>query len=668
MQRTLYSILTLLISLQLTAQTGKLLLVGGGTEGSGPWADAPFQWAVEQSANKKVAIIGYSSPSNFYVDYFESLGAVEATEIRIDLRELADVQSTYDALMKYDVFFFRGGDQAQYYELYKGTKTEQAIEDKFAEGGVIAGTSAGLAILSEVVFTAENDILYPDQALENPFHPNVTLRDDFLDLPLGEGFVFDSHFIERGRFPRLVNFMANWKLTNGQDLVGIGVDDKTALAIDANGQAEVYGSGTVSVYRSADFSLNDLGSVSVDALEVIQLIHGDVMDWHTLEVAEETFDSVSKSVYSEESLVSTILLGGSNDLEESSGFLTHLLEDSAPDESIVVVGHLTTEELTALEVRLKAAGLGGTVSHILPNGMTDPQMVLDLIYTNRHFLFYQIENDDFLDFLNQNVSGDFLRLRLLEEDAVTGFLGEAASWAGHSLAVNLVEDGGASFYGDFEIRFGMALLLSMTIVADTYDDTSTDFYENKSAIVPYILLQDGLERGLWLNRGNFVKMYPDETLNTYWVEAFAEEDGAMPVMHLSRPNRGESVAFDFVNQVSTGEGAIREVAGFEGLHLSFLPFNEPIAIGGMVTNIGGIEQRDIQVFPNPTVDWLRFSGLNSSNKYLYRLFDLQGKMLKNGALEEKKGVDLRSLPSGVYFCNLRSVDGRERFVEKVVKH
>ena len=52
-------------------------------------------------------------------DYFMELGAVEAVNIRIDSRDLADQAIMLDSLNQYDGLFFKGGDQGRYYEYYK---------------------------------------------------------------------------------------------------------------------------------------------------------------------------------------------------------------------------------------------------------------------------------------------------------------------------------------------------------------------------------------------------------------------------------------------------------------------------------------------------------------------------------------------------------------------
>lgn len=252
MCRLILCFITAVISITANAQ-GKLMLVGGGGETEGGWSNAPYQWAVDHSQNKKVAVISYSTEDNWIPDYFKSLGAVAADNIKIDSRALADQQTTYDLLMQYDVFFFKGGDQSYYYNYFKDTKTEQAIVDKFNAGGVMSGTSAGMAILSGVIFTAQNGSVYPSDALTNINDSDITLANDF--LPFLPGIIVDTHFTERGRGSRLLAFMANWFIHHNEIVIGIGVDDRTALCIDENNLATVYGTGSVSIYQAESFSV-----------------------------------------------------------------------------------------------------------------------------------------------------------------------------------------------------------------------------------------------------------------------------------------------------------------------------------------------------------------------------------------------------------------------------
>src|SRR5437868_2399033 len=95
----------LLVSIPGTlAAQGSLVLVGGGSEAEGGWSDAPYRWIIDHAVNKRVAVISYADEDNWIPDYFVSLGATAATNIRISSRSVADLQATYDALMTYDAF------------------------------------------------------------------------------------------------------------------------------------------------------------------------------------------------------------------------------------------------------------------------------------------------------------------------------------------------------------------------------------------------------------------------------------------------------------------------------------------------------------------------------------------------------------------------------------
>jgi len=66
--------LFLLFTPLLIFSQGSLVLVGGGGESNGGWSDAPYTWALDQSQNRKVAVIYYSSSTSWTPEYFMDLG------------------------------------------------------------------------------------------------------------------------------------------------------------------------------------------------------------------------------------------------------------------------------------------------------------------------------------------------------------------------------------------------------------------------------------------------------------------------------------------------------------------------------------------------------------------------------------------------------------------
>jgi cyanophycinase len=229
---------------------GYVCAEGGGNPGKGAWADEVFGWMVEKGHKGPAVIIGAIAldaedlPDNREA-LFKKLGAKSCTSLIINEKN-ADTQEIYDAITAASIVFIRGGAQERYVNWWKGTKTEEAIHAVFDKGGVIAGTSAGCAILGEVSYDSKVGSLKPTEALEDSCHKNLTLTTDFLGLV--PGVLFDTHFTERGRIGRLPVMLAHVRdELHRDDIVGFGVDPRTALCVEPNGTATVRGEGNITL-------------------------------------------------------------------------------------------------------------------------------------------------------------------------------------------------------------------------------------------------------------------------------------------------------------------------------------------------------------------------------------------------------------------------------------
>lgn len=77
--------------------------------------------------------------------------------------------------------------------------------------------------------------------MQNPFDESLTLESDFLHFDLMRGVITDSHFSPRGRLGRLITFVARTSAENKiEHMLGIGVDEKTALCVESSGMARVF--------------------------------------------------------------------------------------------------------------------------------------------------------------------------------------------------------------------------------------------------------------------------------------------------------------------------------------------------------------------------------------------------------------------------------------------
>jgi cyanophycinase len=106
--------------------------------------------------------------------------------------------------------WFSGGRQQSVTDAYLGTEVERQLMALLARGGVIGGNSAGAAVMSLVMITSGRT--------------EATLGKGFDFLP---GAVIDQHFLKRNRIKRLLGVVRDHP-----DLVGLGIDEQTALVVD----------------------------------------------------------------------------------------------------------------------------------------------------------------------------------------------------------------------------------------------------------------------------------------------------------------------------------------------------------------------------------------------------------------------------------------------------
>ncbi len=222
------------------------LLMGGGTD-----VDAAFQWMIGKSGGGDFVVIR-ATGTDAYNPYIYGLGVVDSVEtVIIKTRAAASDPFVVDKINKAEALFIAGGDQYDYVKYWKGTPVEDAIHNLVARNVPVGGTSAGLAILGGFAFSAANGTVDSSTALGNPYGRRITLERDFLVIPNLGSTITDSHFVTRDRMGRLVTFLARivqdgW----ATQAEGIGIDEQTALAVEANGNVSVLGIGSAYLLRT----------------------------------------------------------------------------------------------------------------------------------------------------------------------------------------------------------------------------------------------------------------------------------------------------------------------------------------------------------------------------------------------------------------------------------
>ncbi|WMW79212.1 cyanophycinase [Undibacterium cyanobacteriorum] len=176
--------------------------------------------------------------------------------------------------------YFTGGDQNRITRvLYdadgKATPLLEAIWDMYRRGGIIAGTSAGAAIMSETMFANAGSVL---KTLQQGAHRGKEF-DRGLGF-IGPGILVDQHLIIRGRFARMLPVMQATSIP-----LGLGIDENTAMLIQQQREMEVIGyKGAIVLEmhpanapgKSIPFAAHDI--------RIHYLTHGDKLDLRSKQI------------------------------------------------------------------------------------------------------------------------------------------------------------------------------------------------------------------------------------------------------------------------------------------------------------------------------------------------------------------------------------------------
>jgi cyanophycinase len=199
----------------------------------------------------RIAILPQASSlddtGEYYQEKFRAIGVkTKAAVVEFKTRAGADQPADLQAIRKADGIFIAGGAQLRLTILYGGTQLEQELLAAYRRGAVIAGTSAGAAVLSKLMFTYGRS--------------GSTPRAGMAHFAAGFGFtdkiIFDQHFRQRDRLGRLL-----YAVAANPGLLGVGVDENTAAIVENEKTIRVFGENAVTVVDGTKISATDLSEV-----------------------------------------------------------------------------------------------------------------------------------------------------------------------------------------------------------------------------------------------------------------------------------------------------------------------------------------------------------------------------------------------------------------------
>lgn len=223
-----FAIVLILIAAHVPAAQQRLLVVGGGDR-----PDDAVSKFVEWSGGAKARLLMITWASGVPEESFEALKkdfsalpgvTVEHAPVRpLDAEKKAKF---IEQLKAATGVFFSGGDQNRIMDVLTDEELLRLIKEKYAAGMPFGGTSAGAAAMSDPMMTGDADLKILDGK-------KVGVRRGLGLLP---NVIFDQHFLVRQRHNRLFGLvMVNPKM------LGIGIDEDTAVLVEDNRRLQVVG-------------------------------------------------------------------------------------------------------------------------------------------------------------------------------------------------------------------------------------------------------------------------------------------------------------------------------------------------------------------------------------------------------------------------------------------
>lgn len=221
---------------------GHLLIVGGG--------DTP-----ESVQKRFVALAGGENARIAVFPMASSRSDEEALEVARDFSQLgaqaevvdirpgeANSAAVVQQLQGFTGFWFSGGDQSRLSTLLVGTRALQTIELRYLAGAVVGGTSAGASAMSRLMLTGK---WRAPRNSEEEEQVNIArgMKEVAPGFGLFRGAIVDQHFMHRARYNRLIS-----AVLDHPQLIGVGIDEETALLVRPDGLWEVLGNYYVKLF------------------------------------------------------------------------------------------------------------------------------------------------------------------------------------------------------------------------------------------------------------------------------------------------------------------------------------------------------------------------------------------------------------------------------------
>lgn len=198
-----------------------------------------------------------------YRKLFHGLGVKKVEHLDLETRAESDDEKRIKLLNEARCIFFTGGDQLRITSTFGGSPLCEIMRDRHGAGMIVAGTSAGASVMSETMLVS------------GPGDESHRMGDALRMAPglgLTSDLILDQHFAQRGRVSRLLGAVAQ-----NPRLIGVGIDEDTAVVARLGHYLDIIGNGAVYVIDGRSITYTNLSDTKTDEVISIHNVKLDVL-------------------------------------------------------------------------------------------------------------------------------------------------------------------------------------------------------------------------------------------------------------------------------------------------------------------------------------------------------------------------------------------------------
>ena len=233
-------------------QAGELIIIGGAEDKEGDCKILKEFVRLSGGSKARILVITTATESpqeagKKYKRIFNDLGSQQVETLDVNERDQAFDPVALSKVKEATGIFFTGGDQLRITSLIGGTSLDTSLHEAHVKGTILAGTSAGASAISATMIV-EGDAEEAPKLNAVSMAPGLGLLNDV---------VIDQHFDQRGRLGRLLTAVAQ-----NPFILGIGIDEDTAIVVRDNGVFSVLGSQAVTVVDGRGITFSNVSEAS----------------------------------------------------------------------------------------------------------------------------------------------------------------------------------------------------------------------------------------------------------------------------------------------------------------------------------------------------------------------------------------------------------------------